>query len=60
MRRASPYPYTMSFGHDVDKTYRSPSAGHRAGRGSSNVPTFRITAGKLAPPRGWMRAAFGY
>jgi len=24
------------------------------------VPTFRITAGKLAPPRGWMRAAFGY
>jgi len=32
MRRATPYPYTMPFGHGVDKTFRSGFAGHEMGR----------------------------
>jgi hypothetical protein len=31
MARASPYLYTIPFGHDVDKTYGSPSVGHQTG-----------------------------
>src|ERR1700732_2898700 len=31
MARATPYLYTMPFGHDVVKTYGSPSVGHQTG-----------------------------